>query len=246
VAALCLSPVGRSTRPVVRAILIDTSRALESLHEATGVHSLILAVDPLDVGDTGFVGGTVLAREFWRGLRGGGEKGLAALRAQTKAITKQPEAGLLDNAALGKTLSPAYKLKTEVYSRVRAALRCVSKPIFAFAHRYIHGPRSVSGVRNADMKWTNHDNLSTYNVRIEGWPLDVPLQNPSTLSVAHNTAVKAALDSGTLRFCRLGSAAPVAVPQAELPWDVLHESLNPVNPLLLLSKSKAESNTEFT
>jgi hypothetical protein len=76
------------------------------------------------------------------------------------------------------------------------------------------------------MKWTNHANLSVYGVRIEGWPPGVPLQNPSTLSVVQNKAIKDALDSGVLRFCRLEPTVPPA--RSELPWEVLHESLDPV------------------
>ncbi|KAI0033068.1 hypothetical protein K488DRAFT_48462 [Vararia minispora EC-137] len=202
------SALGRAE--TIRTTLVDVSRTLESLHESTGIHSLLLSVDPLEPADDGFVGGTVLAREFWRGLRGGGEKGIAALRAQARAIDQQPEVTDCDDTKSRKT--PAYKLKTEVYSRVRTALR------------------AVSGVRNADMKWTNHANLNAYGVRVEGWPVGVPLQNPSTLSVVHNTAVKAALDAGSLRFCRLEPSAPIAAIHMQLPWnDFLDESLNPVS-----------------
>jgi len=66
--------------------------------------------------------------------------------------------------------------------------------------------RTVSGVRNAEMKWTNHDNLSTYGVRMVGWPADIPMQNPSKLSTSQNQILKQSLENGTLRICRLDDA----------------------------------------
>lgn len=56
------------------------------------------------------------------------------------------------------------------------------------------------------MKWTNHARLDTYGVTLVGWPAGVPMQNPSTLSVAQNTQLLAALNDGTLYFVRTGEA----------------------------------------
>ncbi len=63
--------------------------------------------------------------------------------------------------------------------------------------------RSTSGIRNAEMKWTNHGNLSVYGVRLEGWPANIPMQNPSTLSTSQNRELRDALAKGTLRFSRI-------------------------------------------
>jgi hypothetical protein len=63
--------------------------------------------------------------------------------------------------------------------------------------------RTVSGVRNAEMKWTNHDRLSIYGVRVVGWPQTIPLQNPSTLTTSQNKALLECLTNGTLHFVRI-------------------------------------------
>lgn len=66
--------------------------------------------------------------------------------------------------------------------------------------------RAVSSVRTAEMKWTNHARLDTYGVSLVGWPSGVPMQNPSTLSVAQNSQVLEALKSGYMHFVRLDGA----------------------------------------
>ena len=65
--------------------------------------------------------------------------------------------------------------------------------------------RSASGIRNAEMKWSDHLKLSTYGVRLVGWPSGVPMQNPSTMSVAQNRLIREALDRGTMYFERLST-----------------------------------------
>ncbi|KAF8206402.1 hypothetical protein K438DRAFT_1525392, partial [Mycena galopus ATCC 62051] len=57
----------------------------------------------------------------------------------------------------------ARSLKADLYDGVRKALR------------------STSGVRNAEMKWTNPALLATYGVYLVGWPPTIPAQNPSSL-----------------------------------------------------------------
>lgn len=63
------------------------------------------------------------------------------------------------------------------------------------------------------MKWTNHSNLYVYGVRIDGWPEDIPQQNPSTLSTAHNRRILDLLNEGKLSFVRFGNAAAANVPE---------------------------------
>lgn len=53
------------------------------------------------------------------------------------------------------------------------------------------------------MKWTNHSKLDAYGVRLVGWPDTIPLQNPSTFSVAQNKRLLEMLGAGQISFERL-------------------------------------------
>jgi hypothetical protein len=55
------------------------------------------------------------------------------------------------------------------------------------------------------MRWKNQGTLETYGVRLVGWPVDIPMQNPSTLSAAQNTQILNALNEGTMQFLPIGS-----------------------------------------
>jgi len=55
------------------------------------------------------------------------------------------------------------------------------------------------------MRWKNQGNLETYGVRLVGWPPDIPMQNPSTLSAAQNAQILNALNEGTMQFLPMGS-----------------------------------------
>ena len=70
--------------------------------------------------------------------------------------------------------------------------------------------RTASGLRNAEMKWTNHDKLDAYGIRLEGWPANVPMLNPSHMSTTQNRAILEALESGQMKF------VPIAVDDAAL------------------------------
>ena len=78
--------------------------------------------------------------------------------------------------------------------------------------------RSTSGIRNAEMKWTNHGNLSVYGVRLEGWPTSIPMQNPSTLSTSQNRELRDALASGILKFCRINTETPTPFDATTTPY----------------------------
>lgn len=177
----------------VRSILCDASRILESLAETSGVQSFLLAVDPHDPADAGFLGGSVSGREFWRGLRGGGESGAKSFKLYCQSHTtfnsgdtqdQYPPPPPLPQASTSKA-PPARSLKAELYDHVRKALR------------------TASGIRNAEMKWTNHERLDVYGVRLAGWPTSVPVQNPSTLKVTQNKLLLDALQNGTMKFERI-------------------------------------------
>lgn len=79
--------------------------------------------------------------------------------------------------------------------------------------------RLASGVRNAEMKWTNPERLDTYGVRLVGWPPDIPPQNPSTLKVNQNKQLLEAFKSGAARFERLPvslQSLPAPAPEVEV------------------------------
>lgn len=63
-------------------------------------------------------------------------------------------------------------------------------------------------MRNAEMKWSNHDKLHGYGIRLEGWPPSVPKQNPSSLSTAQNKFILEALQNGTMVFIPLDAHTP--------------------------------------
>lgn len=71
-----------------------------------------------------------------------------------------------------------------------------------------HSHRLASGVRNAEMKWSNPERLDMYGVRLIGWPEGIPAQNPSTLKVGQNKVLLEALQSGLMKFERSFQAHP--------------------------------------
>ncbi|KAI0690165.1 hypothetical protein BC835DRAFT_1417985 [Cytidiella melzeri] len=179
------------------------SDALESLHFVVGYQSFFLIVNPKDDGDQGFLGGTILGREFWRGHRGCGAAGAQAFKlfcqkAGASSISghMQPSTTVQNmqsvvipqpvNLPTANSTAPkkgaASSVKAEVYASVRNAIR------------------TTTGLRNAEMKWSNHDKLDVYGIRLEGWPPGVPKQNPSTLSTTQNRAILESLNSGRMTF----------------------------------------------
>lgn len=108
-------------------VLRSTSQTLESLQVTAGIQSFLLAINPNDAEEEGFLGGSSLGREFWRSLRGGGTAGAKALKSL--AISALQDSTLSSQAALHGTGIPsrqretAHSLKSEVYARVRTLLR---------------------------------------------------------------------------------------------------------------------------
>ncbi|KAI0091207.1 hypothetical protein BDY19DRAFT_689234 [Irpex rosettiformis] len=190
------------------------SDALESLEVVSGHQSFFLIVNPNDESDQGFLGGTILGREFWRGHRGCGAAGALAFNlfcqkaahpnvsnssvAGTTHVLQQPQPvptqpiGIVPYPTHPHGEAPkknlASTVKAEVYASVRNAIR------------------TVTGRRNAEMKWSNHERLvEAYGVRLEGWPPSVPKQNPSTLSVTQNKEILQVLQNGSMRFVSVKS-----------------------------------------
>ncbi|PFH52998.1 hypothetical protein AMATHDRAFT_138738 [Amanita thiersii Skay4041] len=188
----------------IHSILCEASRVLESLYETSGIQSFLLAVDPPNPADNGFLGGSLLGREFWRSMRGGGKAGAKSFRVYClkemppPAPLNQPlsiadaTVPAIDSASSSSAPVPARRgvtaksLKTELYDKFRKTLR------------------RVSGVRNAEMKWTSPDRLDVYGVQLVGWPSDIPAQNPSTLKQGQNKRLMEALESGMIRFEKIG------------------------------------------
>ncbi|KAI0951296.1 hypothetical protein AcW1_008372 [Taiwanofungus camphoratus] len=193
----------------IQSVLRATSQSLESLQGIAGLQSFFLVVNPHDPTDDGFLGGTVLGREFWRGHRGCGASGAKAFTSLCiKAVNDQvrykhtagspPGPNPQPTTTLLQTKGTASSLKAEVYANVRNALR------------------STTGIRNAEMKWSDHSKLIVYGTRLVGWPTGVPMQNPSTLSVSQNKQVLEALNNGSMSFIRVGdlqAGSVVAVPK---------------------------------
>ena len=67
-------------------------------------------------------------------------------------------------------------------------------------------------MRTAEMRWKNQSNLETYGVRLVGWPADIPMQNPSTLSAAQNTQILNALNEGSMQFLPITSFGDAPIP----------------------------------
>jgi hypothetical protein len=241
------SQIGSRVAIAVRDVLLSTSRVLESLQATSGVQSFVLAINPNDAEDEGFLGGSPLGREFWRSLRGGGVAGVKALKSLAVSSLKDSSSSNVTLHGTGLPFRPketAHSLKSEVYARVRTLLRHVYTPChFTWPITRRHD-RSTSGIRNAEMKWTNHGNLSVYGVRLEGWPTNIPMQNPSTLTTGQNRELKDALASGILKFCRINTETSTPLDatatscgsngnSSDLSWAIMEEFNTPVRCFLL-------------
>ena len=138
---------------LVRDVLCETSRALESLSEVAGVQSFILAVDPSEPSDGGFLGGSIVGREFWRGLRGGGEGGARAFKAHSiNRLQRQPSSTNIVHIQPKSSSAPpkggaARSLKNELYESVRNALRYAL--LFSHVHTFKVSFRPLSDQRVA-------------------------------------------------------------------------------------------------
>jgi hypothetical protein len=151
---------GASAKVDYRNALHHISDSLESLNLITSnasstsiasplpsIQSFFLALNPQDPQDEGFLGGSILGREFWRGLKGGGTGGARAfklfchtssfapkapsIQASTPDATSlEDEHGAEDGPAVPAASTsaafkrtPAIALKAELYATVRDALR---------------------------------------------------------------------------------------------------------------------------
>ncbi|KAI0649105.1 hypothetical protein C8Q79DRAFT_948831 [Trametes meyenii] len=198
-----ISVPSSSKKELVPRILMAVSQQLESLETLVGLQSFFLVVDPTNQDDDGFLGGSVQGREFWRGHRGCGAAGAQAFKARcaraAPALHTHHTSAAVDAVFQQSSIQPpatgtkgsARELKGELYAAMRDALR------------------AASSIRTAEMKWTNHSKLHAYGVRLVGWPANVPLQNPSTLSTSQNKLLLEMLGSGRITFIRLDGAQPL-------------------------------------
>ena len=105
---LCVDLLIRvSTFVIVSAIMRMISDALESLQVVSGHHSFFLVVNPNDEADKGFLGGTTLGREFWRGHRGCGLAGAQAFKLFCQKATNPGFSNLIVTQVLQQPQSNA-------------------------------------------------------------------------------------------------------------------------------------------
>jgi len=104
---------------------------LESLSEVLGIQSFVLAVDPQDPQDAGFLGGSLVGREFYRGLRGGGTAGASSFKtfAQKRFSSVQAQEEVVQEASTQSSPAPpttrsARQIKVDLYETIRSQLRC--------------------------------------------------------------------------------------------------------------------------
>ncbi|KAF5367379.1 hypothetical protein D9758_003691 [Tetrapyrgos nigripes] len=202
----------------IRGVLVKTSQILEDLWETAGVESFLLAVDLRDSSNEGFLGGSVAGREFWRGLRNGGEHGARIFKQhclKNKDVSSAEEVGSTSSSgdistSVSVPTTPrqsAKSVKQELYENVRNALRL------------------ACGIRNAEMKWTNPERLQSYGVHLLGWPNDIPLQNPSSLKTSQNKRLLDLLENGIMKFVKITTsndnepAAPIQNSSAKVDDD---------------------------
>ena len=118
-------------RGSARLILEDMSKKLGVLLAVSGLHSVLLVVDPTDSADGAFLGGSRTGVEFWSGLRNGGVAGTRSFKEYCKSSLKTQTGTQIvfpatsDSAATGTRRTPAVALKNRLYAAMRESLRCV-------------------------------------------------------------------------------------------------------------------------
>lgn len=145
-------------RERIQGALRSISQTLETLETTLSVQSFILAVDPFNPSDDGFLGGTTTGREFWRGLRGGGAPGALAFKEHCR-VSLEPQPSIAGTPPFSAPATPKSKktpaslLKSEVYAAVRAALRFVpSSSAHWFGLLFIYLSLVQQGERGADSR----------------------------------------------------------------------------------------------
>lgn len=126
-------PFNNESLFLVRGVLIETSKVLESLSNVAGVQTFLLGVDPHNPQDLGFLGGTLIGREYYRGLRGGGTAGASSFKAyalkrmpsvsQEEALTREVSVPPIPVAP--PAARSARQTKIDLYEAIRSQLRCV-------------------------------------------------------------------------------------------------------------------------
>jgi hypothetical protein len=174
---------------------------LETLRDLSGLESFVVAVNPTTYTSESFVGGTSAGQGFWQNMRNGGDAGIRAFSTYARQQLEPPSS----TADMGpEAISPvksSKSTKSELYELIRTSLRCAT----LFTVHSLHpdqSERNISGIRNAEMKWTQHSRLDIYGVCLVGWPEDIPTQNPSTLKAHQNKRLLDLFKSGTLKFVR--------------------------------------------
>ena len=69
--------------------------------------------------------------------------------------------------------------------------------------------RNVSGIRNAEMKWSKPENLAAYGVVLIGWPTNIGYKNPSQMSSHERSIVMRLLEENKLYFRLIGDGSTI-------------------------------------
>ncbi|KAF9533814.1 hypothetical protein CPB83DRAFT_844559 [Crepidotus variabilis] len=207
----------------IKPVLCDTSRILESLSDSWGVHSFLLAVDPYNPSDAGFLGGSLLGREFWRGLRSGGDNGARSFRIH---CTTQLQVVQKDVKPFISAAQRPVRASTSNASSISAPVRSVKSELYECIRNEL---RSVSGRRTAEMKWSNPERLDIYGVRVVGWPKEIPAQNPSSLKTSQNRQLLEAFQAGTMRFERIGTPTSKIAESSDNPPETFEDVVDQDN-----------------
>jgi len=188
---------------------------------------MLLVVSPLDNSDA-WLGGSLVGRDFWRGLRGGGIAGSRAFKRASKlsydsmhgttANNPPPSQGAATPSQVSSNNVPAIPIKSqsikaELNRVVRQTLRWDTHFSIPLLYICSYPYRDTTKVKNAEMKWTKPHSLeSIYGVKIVGWPTTIRFQNPSNNNMDSNRLLLEGFNDGTIRFVRLNENTPDLTP----------------------------------
>lgn len=222
-------------KEIAAEVLKSISSQLELLQSILGMESFYLAVNPYDPADDGFLGGTLLGREFWRGHRGCGAPGARAFQlfcqkagqALATPVLPPPPNASTPHSPLAPSVPPspypqastsAQPISAGNASAKKGPAGTVRAEVYVTVRNAI---RVASGNRNAEMKWSNHSRLSAFDVEVIGWPMEVPMRAPSALTTAQLQAILDAMKNGSLYF---RSTRPPGQPSTAPPPHELSQS----------------------
>jgi hypothetical protein len=193
----------------LKILLSIISSTLQKIHAVFSLDSMLLVVSPLDNSDA-WLGGSLIGREFWRGLRGGGDAGSRAFKNASKAAHDSlhgHSVSTLSSQTQDPPLVPlkSQAIKSELVRVVRQKLRRVTLNEHYFENgAHCNAYRESTRIRDAEMKWTKPQSLeSSYGIKLMGWPPSIPFQNPSNNNMESNRLLLDGFVNGSIKFVRL-------------------------------------------